>query len=50
MILDNIQQKELLINIINSSNYPGGVIEQIYELKQAIIHAEVKSAENKRNN
>jgi hypothetical protein len=50
MILDNEEQKEMLSQIINRTNFPGAVIELAVELKQAVakaIIAEVKDSEEK---
>ena len=41
MILDTKKQKEILIQIIESGNYPGKVIEEIVELKKSILLAEI---------
>lgn len=43
MILDSKEQKQLLLDLVNSSTVPGSAIEQIYLLKQAILGAKIES-------
>ena len=43
MILDNQEQKDLLLAMINGWNLPGNMIEKFYELKMSIQSAEIKS-------
>lgn len=42
MILDSERQKEILMQLIESGNYPGTVIEEIVALKASIKSAEIK--------
>jgi len=42
VILDEEQQREMLLEIISSLQFRGTDIEKMYHLKQAIINAEVE--------
>lgn len=44
MVLDSQEQKEILLKIFNSVNFPAAAIEKIYELKKALENAEIKNA------
>jgi hypothetical protein len=46
MILDNEEQRTILLELLTVVNIPGKVLETLYELKQAIKNAEVKSNTN----
>lgn len=41
MILDNENQRAILLEILNKSQYPGSAIDLIYELKVALENAEI---------
>lgn len=42
MIIDKEIHKELLLKLIANTSIGGGIIDEIYELKQAIINAKVQ--------
>lgn len=42
MILDNENQRAILLNIINTTQFHGSVVDEVYSIKQAIVKAEVK--------
>jgi hypothetical protein len=42
MILDNKTQQEFLLQVIKQVSFPGELLELAYEVKQAILNAEVK--------
>lgn len=41
MIVDKLEHKELLLRIINQSNFPGSIVENILELKVSIARAKI---------
>lgn len=41
MIVDKLEHKELLLQIINKSNFPGSILESILELKLSIARAKI---------
>lgn len=42
MILDNEKQRSLLLQLINSVQFNGSALDEAYNLKQAIVTAEIK--------
>ncbi len=46
MILDNKEQQDILLQLLNISNFRGDSIEKAYELKKAIEKAVVKEDKN----
>lgn len=42
MILNSEKHRKMLIQLLNSTQFNGSAIEDIYELKKAIEEAEVK--------
>ena len=45
MILDNEEQRKILLQVINTTNFPGAILEQILRLKYAIIKAKIQVKE-----
>lgn len=45
MILDNEDQRQILLHLINSSTIPGAVLEEALALKIAITNAKVEEGE-----
>lgn len=41
MILDSETQRKFLLELMTQTNYPGSLLELAYEVKQAILKAEV---------
>jgi hypothetical protein len=41
MILDNEQQRKFLLEMMKGVNFPGAVLEDAYELKQAVLKATI---------
>jgi hypothetical protein len=41
MILDTLTHRRLLLEIMKTMNFPGAVLEDIYELKMAIVKATI---------
>lgn len=42
MKFDKPEHKELTLKIIDASNFPGQLLDLVYELKQAVQRAEVE--------
>ncbi len=42
MILDSETHRKFLLELMNQTNYPGTLIDLAYEVKQAILKAEVR--------
>ena len=42
MILDKEEDRKILLELINLTNFPGIILERILKLKMAITKAEVK--------
>lgn len=47
MKLDNERQRAFLLTIIDNATFPGKVVEEIYELKTAIMKAQVETEPKK---
>lgn len=45
MKFDKSEHKELTIKIIEASNFPGQILDLVYELKQAVQNAEIETKE-----
>lgn len=45
MILDNEQQRTIILTIIGQTNFPGQALDTIYALKQAVQQAKVVNIE-----
>lgn len=43
MIFDTEQQKQLVLDLVNSATVPGAMIETMYRLKQAVIAGEIST-------
>ena len=43
MIIDKKEHKEILLQMINTTNFPGNTLEIALELKNAIIEADIKN-------
>jgi hypothetical protein len=41
MIIDKESHRELLLRLISTTTIGGGIIDEIYEIKQAILNAKV---------
>ena len=46
MILDNENQRAILLNIINNTQFHGSVVDEVYSVKKAIVAAKVESEGN----
>lgn len=46
MTLDNERQRELLLSMIQVCNVPGSILDDVYELKQAVFKADVVGGDN----
>jgi len=43
MILDSEEQRKLLLDLISAIAFHGDQVEKVYELKKAILEAEIKA-------
>ena len=48
MILDGEKQRKILLQIINTTNFPGSVLQEALELKKAIINAKIGEEKDKK--
>lgn len=44
MIFDKKEHKNLVIQMIEQTNFPGKILEVILEFKHAVLNAEIRSA------
>lgn len=43
MTLDSEEQRKILLTLIAAASFPGDVVEVVYELKQALAGADIKT-------
>lgn len=46
MILDNEQQRALLLELLQQANFPGKAIDVVYDLKKALQNASILEDRN----